>query len=203
MLDRAASALIKPFIAASARGFLRLGLTANSITLLGFTLGLGAAACIAAGYLHTGLALILTSRWLDGVDGAVARLTQATDRGGFLDITLDFLFYASIPLAFALHAPAANALPAAVLLAAFVGTASSFLAYAVFATKRGVSTTPAYPNKSFAFASGLAEATETLICFCLMCLLPAYFAWWAYGFAALCGVTVLLRLMSGWRAFRD
>jgi hypothetical protein len=62
---------------------------------------------------------------------------QPTDRGAFLDITLDFLFYASIPLAFALADPAANALPAAVLLAAFIGTGSSFLAFAVLAERRG------------------------------------------------------------------
>jgi hypothetical protein len=36
----------------------------------------------------------------------VARLTTPTDRGAFLDITLDFLFYASVPLAFALADPA-------------------------------------------------------------------------------------------------
>ncbi len=60
-------------------------------------------------------------------------MTQSTDRGAFLDITLDFLFYASIPLAFAIADPAANALPAAVLLAAFIGTGSSFLAFAVLA----------------------------------------------------------------------
>ena len=55
----------------------------------------------------------------------MARLTAPTDRGAFLDITLDFLFYASIPLAFAVADPAANALPAAVLLAAFIGTGSA------------------------------------------------------------------------------
>ena len=33
---------------------------------------------------------------------SVARLSKASDAGGFLDISLDFLFYASIPLAFAI-----------------------------------------------------------------------------------------------------
>ena len=31
------------------------------------------------------------------LDGSVARLTQPTDAGGFLDIALDFVFYATIP----------------------------------------------------------------------------------------------------------
>ena len=203
MLDRPAAAFIKPFITLSARALVHLGLSADQVTLLAFAVGMVAANAIAFGQLHTGLALILISRWLDGVDGAVARLTRATDSGGFLDISLDFLFYASIPLAFAIYSPAQFALPAAVLIAAFMGTGCSFLAYAVIATKRGVSATPEYPNKSFAFVGGLAEATETLICFCLMCLLPAYFAWWAYGFAAMCAVTIALRLVSGWHTFRD
>jgi phosphatidylglycerophosphate synthase len=59
----------------------------------------------------------------------VARLSCPTDRGAFLDIALDFVFYALVPLGFALADPAANALPAAVLIAAFVGTGSSFLAF--------------------------------------------------------------------------
>lgn len=60
---------------------------------------------------------IFLSRLCDALDGAVARQGQPTDAGGFLDITLDFLFYASIPLAFAVADPGANALAAAVLLA--------------------------------------------------------------------------------------
>jgi phosphatidylglycerophosphate synthase len=68
----------------------------------------------------------------------VARQTQTSDLGGFLDITLDFVFYASIPLGFALADPQANALAAAAVLAAFVGTASSFLAFAALAAKRGL-----------------------------------------------------------------
>ena len=145
-----------------------------------------------------GLALLLASRLCDGLDGAVARLTQATDRGAFLDITLDFLFYASVPLAFALADPAANALAAAVLLAAFVGTGSSFLAFAVLAERRGLNSS-AYPNKGLYYLGGLTEASETLICFALMCLWPAGFALLALGFAALCGVTIATRLLVGWQ----
>jgi hypothetical protein len=90
---------------------------------------------------------------LDGLDGSVARLTQPTDAGGFLDIALDFVFYAAIPLAFAVANPATNALPAAALLASFIGTGSSFLAFAALAEKRGLTDT-ALPGKSFYFLGG-------------------------------------------------
>jgi phosphatidylglycerophosphate synthase len=128
----------------------------------------------------------------------VARLTAPSDRGAFLDITLDFLFYASVPLAFAFADPAANALAAAVLLAAFIGTGSSFLAFSALAGKRGLHCT-AYPNKGLYYLGGLTEATETLVCFALMCLFPAQFALWAHGFAVLCGLTILSRVWAGWR----
>jgi phosphatidylglycerophosphate synthase len=200
MLDRPAQALIAPALQAAGRWLVRHGGTADAITWAGFALGLAAAACIALQQPLAGLALLLVSRLMDGLDGTVARLTAPTDRGAFLDITLDFLFYASIPLAFALADPAANALAAAVLLAAFIGTGSSFLAFAVLAERRGLKSL-AYPSKGLFYLGGLTEATETLACFVAMCLWPAAFAPLALGFAALCALTVLARLRAGWLAF--
>ena len=196
MLDRAAIALLKPGLDRGARMLVRGGIGADAVTLAGFAIGIAAAVAIAFGAFSWGLALLLASRLADGLDGAVARLTQPTDRGAYLDITLDFLFYASIPLAFAIAAPAANALPAAVLLAAFIGTGSSFLAFAVMAERCGLAGS-AFPHKGLYYLGGLTEATETLVCFCLMCLWPAQFAWWAYGFAALCGLTIASRIVGG------
>ncbi len=198
MLDRAFLALLKPVMQRVAGSLVRLGVGADMLTLAGFAVGLAAAAAIVLDAPLLALALMLLSRLADGLDGAVARLTQPTDRGAFLDITLDFLFYASIPLAFAVADPAANALPAAVLLAAFVGTGSSFLAFAVLAERRGMKSAQ-YPQKGIYYLGGLTEATETLLCFALMCLWPMHFAWWAYGFATLCAMTIATRIVGGWR----
>lgn len=198
MLDRLALSLLAPPLQALARRLVRAGVGADGITLAGFGIGLGGAAAIALQRPQLGLVLLLASRLCDGLDGAVARLTAPTDRGAFLDITLDFLFYASVPLAFALADPAAHALPAAVLLAAFIGTGSSFLAFALLAERRGL-TSAAYPTKGLYYLGGLTEGSETLICFALMCLWPAHFALWAYGFALLCMLTLATRLWAGWR----
>ncbi len=200
MLDRAAIALLRPLLDGMAARLRRAHVGADTLTWTGFALGLGAATAIAIGAYPTGLGLMLASRLCDGLDGAVARQTRATDRGAFLDIALDFVFYASIPLAFAIADPPGRALAAATLLAAFVGTGASFLAYAVLAERRGMSST-AYPRKGFYYLGGLTEASETLICFVLMCLLPGWFAVFAYGFAALCVVTLVTRIVAGWRAF--
>lgn len=198
MLDRRAIAWLGPALQAIARRLVHAGVQADAVSVAGFLVGLGGAAAIALHHPVWGLALLLASRLCDGLDGAIARQTQPTDRGAFLDITLDFLFYASVPLAFALADPAANALAAAVLLAAFVGTGSSFLAFAVLAERRGLHSS-AYPNKGLYYLGGLTEATETLLCFAAMCLWPAWFSTLALGFAALCLLTIGTRLFMGWQ----
>ena len=198
MFDRRAQALLRPVLNATARGLVRAGVSADALTWLGFAIGIAAALAIAWQAFVVGLVLLLVSRLLDGLDGSVARLTQPTDAGGFLDIALDFLFYAAIPLGFAVADPTTNALPAAVLLASFIGTGSSFLAFAALAEKRGLTDT-ALPGKSFYFLGGLTEATETITIFAAMCLWPEHFAVLAYGFAALCAITTGMRVWWGYR----
>ncbi len=200
MLDRAATALIKPIVNRMARVLVGYRISATQMTLLGFAIGLLAAVLVASGSFLSAAVAILLSRLCDALDGAIARQTRVTDAGGFLDITFDFLFYAAIPLAFAFADPAQNALPGAVLLAAFTGTMSSFLAFAVLAAKRDISNL-AYPDKSFYFLGGLTEATETLAFLLAMCLWPRYFPLLAYVFAAMCAVTTGTRIWWGWRTF--
>ena len=200
MIDRYAIVWLRPGLVAAARVLARTGARADQVTLVGFALGVAGSIAIASGHFILGLAALSASRLCDGLDGALARLGTPTDRGGFLDITLDFVFYASVPLAFAIVDPAANALAAAVLLASFVGTTSSFLAFAVIAAQRGLSS-DAFPTKGIYYLGGLAEATETLTCFALMCLWPAHFALFAYAYAVLCVVTTSTRILAGWSAF--
>ena len=200
MLDRALNDRLQRPLQALARWLAGQGMRADHLTWAGFAVGLLAVPLIASGHPRWALLAMALNRLADGLDGTLARLTAPTDRGAFLDITLDFLFYASIPLAFALANPAANGLAAAVLLFAFMGTASSFLAFAVLAARRGLTST-AYPRKGFYYLGGLTEATETLTVFTLMCLVPAWFVPLALGFAALCALTTVTRVVAGWQAF--
>lgn len=189
-------ALLRPFAEVLARA----GVRADGISLAGFGLGLAAVAAIAAGYNLAGLVLILGNRLFDGLDGAVARIAGPTDRGAFLDVALDFVFYALVPLGFALADPVANGLPAATLIAAFVGTGSSFLAFAAVAARQGRSAAD-YPGKGIHYIGGLTEGFETIAVFALMCIFPKLFPVLAYGFAAACTVTTVLRWRHGWTAF--
>jgi phosphatidylglycerophosphate synthase len=138
MIDRFALVLLRPVVERAAAVLAARGVTADQATLTGFAFGMAAAVMIGFGYPLLAILPLLLNRALDGLDGALARRTAATERGAFLDIALDFLFYAAIPLAFAFSNPAQNALAGAVLLAAFVGTGSSFLAFAIIAEKRGL-----------------------------------------------------------------
>ena len=199
MLDRFVLPLFATPHRVLARACLRIGLSANAVTMIGAAIGVAALPALATLHFGWAFALILINRFLDGVDGTMARMTVATERGAFLDTVCDFLFYAAVPLGFALANPAQNALPAAVLLASFIGTATTFLAFAVAAAKRGM-VSPTYPNKGFYYLGGLTEGTETILLFCAMCLWPQHFAWLAYGFAAACAVTTVTRLYFGIRS---
>jgi phosphatidylglycerophosphate synthase len=202
MFDRQMLALSKPLVNAIALKLRTVGVSANQISFTGFALGMAAALLIANGTIGLAIAPLLLNRLLDGLDGAVARLGAPTERGAFLDITLDFLFYAAVPLAFGFYNPTQNALAAAVLLASFIGTGTSFLAYAIIAEKRGDKSTD-YPTKGFYYLGGLTEGFETVLCFIAMCAWPQNFAVIAYVYAGMCCVTTLTRLVAGWQSFRS
>lgn len=200
MLDRFALKIVKPVADAAAVKLAARGLTADQATLAGFAFGMIAAIMIVGGLTTAAILPLLINRTLDGIDGALARLSGPTERGAFLDISLDFVFYAAVPLAFAALSPADNAFAAAMLLAAFTVTGTSFLAFAVMAEKRQLKST-AYPSKSFYYLGGLTEGTETILCFLAMCWWPQHFAVIALVYAALCALTAAMRLLWGWKLF--
>ena len=155
MLDGLMRQIIDPPLLLAGRVLARNGVQADAVTAFGLVLGLGCAAAIWLGFGMLALALLLAGRLCDGLDGAVAAARQRTDRGGFLDIVCDFVFYGAVVLAFALRDPAANAVPAAVLLFSFYVNAATFLAYAAIAAKRGLETT-SRGHKTIYFTAGLA-----------------------------------------------
>lgn len=193
MLDPWARRRLDPWLdrAAAALDGTRIG--ADGITVAGFVLGIAGAVLIALGAPGWGLVPMLAGRVLDGLDGAIARRRGATDLGGYLDIVLDFIVYASLAFAFAVLDPARNALPAAFLLLAFMGTGSSFLAFAVMAAKRRIETTARGP-KSLYYLGGLTEGFETILFFTLCCLVPVAFPALAWTFAAMCWITTATRI---------
>ncbi|HEU0022177.1 MAG TPA: CDP-alcohol phosphatidyltransferase family protein [Dehalococcoidia bacterium] len=80
-----------------ARFFRTLGLTPNSITLLGFAICVAAAFLVGYGWLLIGGVVFLVGGGLDLFDGALARLTdKASPFGALLDSVFDRLGEASL-----------------------------------------------------------------------------------------------------------
>lgn len=201
MLDKHIVPRIKPVLSVCAKPLHRANISADQVTVAGFVVGMLCIPAIAAGQPLLALACLIANRIADGLDGELARLSSPSDAGSFLDITLDFIFYAAFPLGFALYDPAQNAIPAAFLIASFVGTGASFLAFASQAEKHSIqSQTFAY--KGLYYLDGLAEGTETIICFALMCLLPEKFASLAWVFAGICLLTAINRVYSGYQTLK-
>ncbi len=145
----------------------------NAVTAAGFSVGLACIACILLREYHAALALWVANRLLDGLDGTLARRTaRQTDFGGYLDLLLDFVVYALLPLAVAASVAGAGngpLLAAGALLASFYLNAASWLYLAALLEKRGAS---AKARTSIVMPPGLIEGTETFVFFTLFLLFP-------------------------------
>jgi phosphatidylglycerophosphate synthase len=202
MLDGWVRRRIDPPLDRFGSRFAKAGLSADIVTMLGLAAGLAAALMIVLRLDLLALALFIANRLLDGLDGAIARASVKTDRGGFIDIVFDFAVYGAVPLAFALREPGVFALPAAVLLMSFYVNGASFLAFAAVAAKRRIESA-AQGVKSIYFSAGLMEGTETILFFIAMMLAPAWFPVLAYAFAGLTFMSALARVTLAWNVFRD
>jgi len=203
MLDKYITPVIKPLLTPVVKLLDKSGVHPDQVTLVGFIIGLLAVPLLAMQLWYWALTAIIINRILDGLDGALARYqNQSSSAGGFLDICVDFLFYASVPLGFAIAIPEINALPAAILLTVFIGTGSSFLAFAIPAEKLNLER-PQFANKSFYFLNGLTEGTETIAFFVAFCIWPEHFPVIAYSFAFLGSITIFTRIHGGYKTLKS
>ena len=202
MLDHLSIRLLTPLLYKTAVWLEKRGVTADHISIGGFFAGMTGAGAIVFHYYLPALGLIVLNRFSDGVDGTLARLNKPTDRGAYLDICLDFVFYSAVVFSFALADPPNNGLAAAALIFSFVGTGSTFLAYGIMAEKRKI-TNLRLPTKGFYYLGGLAEGTETIFFLALFCLFPSRFPVLAWTFATICFVATILRIIGGYKLLKD
>lgn len=201
MFDRYLHPRVKPLLNQMVAHLDRPAITPDRISLGGFVVGVFALPFLAMQWYYAALIVIVINRLCDGLDGALARRRGLSDAGGFLDIALDFLFYALVPFGFVLASPELNAVAGAWLLFAFIGTGSSFLAFAAVADKYQLENLD-YPHKSFYYLGGLTEGAETILVFILFCLFPAYFPLIAWVFGGLCWFTTLTRVWGGYNTLK-
>ncbi|STM50955.1 cytochrome oxidase [Escherichia coli] len=107
--------------------------------------------------------MVWTVRWR----GAESLPTRAA----FLIFLSIFSFYALVPFGFILAAPEQNALAGGWLLFAFIGTGSSFLAFAALAAKHQIDN-PGYAHKSFLLSGGINRRHRNDLTVCAGMFIP-------------------------------
>lgn len=202
MLDPWSIKLVNPPLKACAQFLKTKDVKPDQVTIAGFGIGLLAFFTLWMNWYIMALFFILLNRIMDGLDGALARLTDRTDAGGFLDICFDFIFYSAVVAGFALSDPQSNALAAVLLLLGFVGTGTSFLAFAVMAQKHDLKSL-AYPHKALYYIGGLTEGTETILFFVIICIFSGHFSFFSFLFAFLCLITTITRVLSGYATLKE
>jgi phosphatidylglycerophosphate synthase len=203
MLDSRLRKIIDPPLNSVAMVIAKTPLTGNAITIIGFGFGLMACLCVALQYGYAAFAFLMVNRLCDGLDGAVARARgEHSDFGGYLDITLDFLIYAGIPFFAAIGLMDTSAFfAAAFVIYSFIGSGISFLAYAIMAANNKMDDGAHQGKKSFYFANGFMEGTETVIFMSLVCLFPQYFEIFCITYGILCWATTAARVHMAFRVF--
>ena len=200
MLDRHVIPLLNKALDYPGKWLVGQGASGDVVSLVGFAFGLGAAAAIALGSSQWALILLALNRLTDGLDSAMGRAGGMSDFGRYLDIVLDFLFYAAFVLAFAFADPG-QALIAAILIFALLGLGGTVLAYAVIAAGKGMAGDES-GNLWVDVLSEVIETTETTLALFLMALFPAFFGFIALAFAFFCLVTTVFRVVRAWLVFR-
>ncbi len=147
-----------------------------AITVLAFVSTVGAAGAAWAGLPAVAVAAWLVGRLLDGLDGAVARATgRVTDLGGYLDMVLDTVGYALVPLGVALWLDTrAGWIAVALLLAAFYVNTISWAYLAALLEKRSAGAETNGELTSVTMPPALVEGTETIVIFTAFLVIPSY-----------------------------
>jgi phosphatidylglycerophosphate synthase len=203
MLDSYLRPYIDPVLNKVAHRLKQIPISPNTLTVAGFLCGLTGCVFAYSQLYFAALLFLIFNRLIDGFDGPLARVKNAeSDLGGYLDIVLDFLIYAGFPFAFAIGIGTENALIAgAFILLSFMGTGTSFLAYAIICAKRGMETSH-QGKKTFYFSNGLMEGTETILFLILICLWPAQFILFCAVFGSLCFLTTAQRIHMAVKTFQ-
>ena len=171
------------------------------VTLVAF--GVGVLCCLALCFQAYGLALGLwiVNRVLDGLDGTLARVhNKQSDFGGYIDILLDTVIYAGVPICLVLALPTLpNALALAGLLASFYINGASWMYLSALLEKRAQGAKAGGEMTTVTMPSGLVEGAETILFYAAFMLLPTLLVPLFGLMAGLVFITVGQRLVWAWQ----
>jgi phosphatidylglycerophosphate synthase len=173
-----------------------------AITAVAVLPGLGAAFAAAAGAAALATVLWLANRFLDGLDGAVARRGgRQSDAGAYADILLDVIVYAAIPLGIAAGQDTRAAwIAAAVLLGTFYVNAISWAYLSALLERRAAGARARGRMTAVTMPGGLVEGAETVVLFALALAIPDWSVAIMWVMAAAVAAGAVLRAVRWARA---
>ena len=174
----------------------------NAITVLALVVGLAAAGAAGLQWYWVALGLWLLNRVLDGLDGMVARThARQSDFGGYLDIVLDFVVYAALPIGLYLGNPSgANALALILLLSSFYVNSASWIYLSAILEKRAAGAGVGGELTTVTMPNGLVGGAETILFYSVFLVWPGGQPWLFGAMTAMVLVGVGQRL---WWARRN
>ena len=203
MFDRQIQKFTQKPLVVIAKIFLKL-IKPNHMTILGFIFGLFMCILVFFQFYLSALILLMLNRLCDGLDGTMARLSIPTPLGGYLDIVFDFTIYSGFVLAFGLS-NSNYTIISMILLFLYIGTGTTFLAQAALQTHLDKIPESSELNnelpKSFYYASGIIEGTETIVYMVLCLLLPNFYIFLSILFGILCLITFIFRVIVCYKEF--
>jgi phosphatidylglycerophosphate synthase len=135
------------------------------------------------------------NRMLDGLDGLIARLTNGqSDLGGYVDILIDFIVYAALPIGLVTGSASNERYISLVfMLAAFYVNTASWMYLAAILEKRAAHDPDT--QTTIVMPAGIIGGFETIIAYGIFLLFPAYITILFSSFAALVLITTLQRFI--------
>jgi len=204
MFDRSIQRLIQKPLSFLGKFLLKI-LQPNQITFIGFFFGIVMCFLIFIHSYFLAILFLFLNRLCDGLDGIMARQTSPSPLGAYLDIILDFIIYAAFVLVFSLENEI-NLLTGVFLLFTYICTGTTFLTQAIIQPQLDYSQQQDNVEdvipKSFIYASGLIEGTETIFFMFLCLIMPKAFPILGFLFSVLCLITAIARVIIFYKKYK-
>ena len=204
MFDRSIQRLIQKPLSFLGKFLLKIFLP-NHITFIGFFFLIIMCFLIFIHRYFLSILFLFLNRLCDGLDGVMARQTSPSPLGAYLDIILDFIIYAAFVLVFSLENEI-NLLTGVFLLFSYICTGTTFLTQAIIQPQLDYSQQQDNDEdeipKSFIYASGLIEGTETIFFMFLCLIMPKAFPILGFLFSVMCLITAIARVIIFYKKYK-
>lgn len=176
----------------------------TTVTVAAALVGVAAGLAAWLGAYWPAIVLWAINRVLDGLDGTMARSSgRQSDLGAYLDVVLDHVVYAAVPLGLALATNTAVAyLALALMLSSFYVNASTWMYLAAIFEKRHAGASARGELTGVTMPAGLIEGSETVLFYTLFLIFPGALVPLFGLMAALVAITAMQRAIWAVRYMR-